>query len=165
MRKIVLAVAVIFVLAVLVPQYSFAKEYKIAYVDLAKVFDEYSKTKEADKALEEKGKSKEADRKKLVDDIRKLRDEQALLSDKAKAEKQPAIDAKIKQLQDFDRSARDEIIKQRNDSVGNILKDIEKDVTYYSKQEGYDVIFNSRMLLYGNETMDLTPEILKRLNK
>ena len=53
MRKIVLAVAVIFVLAVLVPQYSFAKEYKIAYVDLAKVFDEYSKTKEADKALEE----------------------------------------------------------------------------------------------------------------
>ena len=165
MRKIVLAVAVIFVLAVLVPQYSFAKEYKIAYVDLAKVFDEYSKTKEADKALEEKGKSKEADRKKLVDDIRKLRDEQALLSDKAKAEKQPAIDAKIKQLQDFDRSARDEIIKQRNDSVGNILKDIEKVVTDYSKQEGYDVIFNSRMLLYGNETMDLTPEILKRLNK
>ena len=165
MRKIVLAVAVIFVLAILVPQYSFAKEYKIAYVDLAKVFDEYSKTKEADKALEEKGKSKEADRKKLVDDIRKLRDEQALLSDKAKAEKQPAIDAKIKQLQDFDRSARDEIIKQRNDSVGNILKDIEKVVTDYSKQEGYDVIFNSRMLLYGNETMDLTPEILKRLNK
>jgi Skp family chaperone for outer membrane proteins len=165
MRKIACAVVVIFAIGVMIPHYSCAKEYKIGYIDLARVFDEYSKTKSVDKTLEEKGKAKEAERNKMVDELRKLKDEQALLSDKAKAEKQPAIDEKVKTLQDFDRKTRDELIKERNDRVGEILKDIEKVVTDYSKQQGFDIILNSRMLLYGNEQLDLTAEILKRLNK
>ncbi|MDD5496799.1 MAG: OmpH family outer membrane protein, partial [Candidatus Omnitrophica bacterium] len=163
MKKVALAVAVIFAVGILVPQYLFAKELKVGYIDLAKVFDEYSKTKEADKVLEEKGKAKEAERKKLIDEVRKLKDEQALLSDKAKAEKQVVIDDKVKALQAFDLKAREELIKQRNDTVGGILKDIEKVVTDYSKEQGYDVILNSRMLLYGKDEMDLSADIMKRL--
>ena len=101
----------------------------------------------------------------MIDEIKKMRDAQALLNDKAKADKQPAIDDKMRGLQEFDRKTRDEFVKERNDSVGNILKDIEKIVTDYAKQEGYDLILNSRMLLYGKEEMELTGEILKRLNK
>ena len=63
---------------------AFAKEMKIAYVDLAKVFDEYSKTKDSEKVLEEKGKSKEAERAKLVDEVKKLKDEQNMLSEESK---------------------------------------------------------------------------------
>ena len=33
---------------------AFAKDMKIGYVDLAKVFDEYKKTKDSEKVLEEK---------------------------------------------------------------------------------------------------------------
>ena len=80
---------------------AFAKEYKIGYVDLAKVFDDYKKTKDSEKVLADKGKAKEAERKALVDELRKLKDEQSLLSEKAKAEKQTVIDGKIKNLQDF----------------------------------------------------------------
>lgn len=170
MRKIVLvAVAVLFAAGCMLPCSALAKEYKIAFIDLAKVFDEYSKTKQADKTMAEKGKTKEAERVKFVEDVRKLREEltgkQALLNEKAKAEKQAAIDQKIKDLQEFDRKAREELIKQRNDTVGEILKDIEKVVTDYAKQDGYDVVLNSRMLLYGNEQLDLTGEVIKRLNK
>ena len=143
----------------------FAEGDKIGYVDMAKVFGEYSKTKESEKALEEKGKAKEDERKKMIDEVRKLKDEQALLSDKAKAEKQTALDEKIKVLQDFDRRTRDDLIKERNDKLGLILKDIEKVVTDYSKETGYDIILDSRMLLYSAEKMDVTEEILKRLNK
>ncbi len=165
MRRVAVAIAVVFMCGMLCLGTSWAKEYKIGYIDLARVFDEYSKTKNFDKSLDEKGKAKEAERKKLVDDLRKLKDEQALLSDKAKAEKQPAIDETVKALQEFDRKTRDELIKERNDKIGEILKDIEKIVTDYSKEQGYDIILNSRMLLYGTETLDLTLEILKRLNK
>jgi Skp family chaperone for outer membrane proteins len=156
-------VTVAFLVTAQVP--SFAKEYKIGYVDLAKVFDEYSKTKDSEKVLADKGKVKEEDRKKMIDEIRKLRDEQTLLSEKGKAEKQAVIDEKIAKLQDFDRKVREELMKERNDMLGGILKDIEKIVTDYSKETGYDVILNSRMLLYGKEDLDLTAEILKRLNK
>ncbi len=163
MKRIALAVAVIFAAGILIPQCLLAKELKVGYVDLAKVFDEYSKTKEADKALEEKGKAKEAERTKMIDAVRKLKDEQALLSDKAKAEKQLVIDEKVKELQAFDLMTREELVKQRNETIGGILKDIEKVVTDYSQAQGYDFILNSRMLLYGKEETDLTPEIMKKL--
>jgi len=142
-----------------------AKEYKLGYVDLAKVFDEYKKTKESEKALEEKGKAKEAERNRMVDELRKLKDEQALLSEKAKGEKQTVIDNKIKILQDFDRVTRDALVKERNDMLGGILKDIEKVVGEYAKSSGYDMVLNSRMLLYGGEQFDITSEVLSRLNK
>lgn len=165
-RGVVWAVAALFVLGIVGPAaQAYAKEYKIGYVDLAKVFDEYKKTKESEKSLEEKGKVKEEARKKMVDELKKLKDEQALLSEKGKAEKQIVIDNKIKTLQDFDRGARDELVKARNDMLGGILKDIEKVVTEYAKANGYDVVLNSRMLLYGAEQYDLTSEVVTRLNK
>lgn len=164
-RIMVLALAAAFAFSLFLSGQAYAKEYKIGYVDLAKVFDDYKKTKESEKVLDEKGKVKEAERKKLIDDIRKLKDEQALLSDKAKADKQTVIDNKIKSLQDFDKNTRDDLMKERNDALGNILKDIEKIVTDYAKAEGYDMILNSRMLLYGAPQYDLTAEISTRLNK
>jgi len=167
-KVIVLAVVVVFGLGLflgLAAEKAYAKEYKIGYVDLAKVFDEFKKTKDSEKNLETQGKAKEEERKKLVDELRKLKDEQALLSEKAKAEKQTVIDTKIKTLQEFDRKTRDELLKQRNDALGGILKDIEKVVTDYAKETGYDIVLNSRMLLYGADQYDLTAEVLKRLNK
>ena len=53
-----------------------------------------------EKTLEAKGKGKEDERTRMVDEVKKLKDEQALLSEKAKAEKQGAIDMKIKTLQE-----------------------------------------------------------------
>jgi len=142
-----------------------AKELKMAYVDLAKIFDEYKKTKDAEASLAAKAKGKEDERKGMVDDLRKMKDEQSLLSEKAKADKQKLIDDKIRILQEFDMKTRDELVKERNDMLGGILKDIESLVTAYAKEQGYDLILNSRMLLYGNEQIDLTNEIMTRLNK
>ena len=98
---------------------------KIGYVDLARVFDEYLKTKEFDKSLEGKGAQKQADRDKMVNEIKKLRDEAELLSAKAKDDKQAAIDEKIKGLQEFDRVTRDSLRKERDAMVRDILKEIE----------------------------------------
>ncbi len=144
---------------------AFAKDFKMGYVDLAKVFDEYKKTKDAEKVLEEKGKTKEAERGKMIDEIKKLKDEQALLSEKGKAEKQGVIDSKIKALQEYDAKARNELANERNNALGGIMKDIEKVVNDYAKANGYDVVLNSLMLLYGGDQYDLTSEILSRLNK
>ncbi|MFA6610537.1 MAG: OmpH family outer membrane protein, partial [Candidatus Omnitrophota bacterium] len=93
-----------------------------------------------------------------------LKEEQALLSDKAKGEKQAIIDTKIKTLQDFDKKTREELMGEGNDMLTNIQKDIEKVVSEYSKEQGYDLVLNSRVLLYGKEEYDFTGEILNRLN-
>ncbi len=168
MKKLVgLFVAALFFLGLFIGTAGdvYAKEYKIGYVDLAKVFDDYKKTKDSEKTLNEQGKAKEAEMKKMIDELKKLRDEQALLSDKAKAEKQAAIDRKRMALQEFERSTRDQLVKERNDILAGIMKDIEKVVADYSKEKGYDIVMNSRMLLYSSQQDDLTAEVLSRLNK
>ena len=143
---------------------AFAKEYKIGYVDLAKVSDEYSKTKDYEKSFEIQVKGKDAERQKLVDEVRKLKDEQALLSDKAKAQKQAIIDDKIKNLQEFDKLVRDELIKQRNQMLGEIQKDIDTVISAYSKEAGYDIVLIKQTVLYAGTELDLTAEVVKRLN-
>lgn len=168
MRKIALVVAALFAVSLfggLACDKARAKDYKLAYVDLAKVFDEYSKTKDAEKGLEEKGKLKEAERNKMVDELRKMKDEQALLSEKAKADKQKEIDAKIKILQDFDMKTRDELMKERNDKLAVLLKEIETVINNMAKSKGYDMVLNSRTLLFGAPEYDVTAEVLATLNK
>jgi outer membrane protein len=167
MKKLTLLVAVVFAVSVLVVlggKDAFAKEYKIGYVDPVKGLNEYNKTKDSEKTFETKRKTKEAERKKLTDDITKLKQEQGLLSEKAKAEKQKTIDDKMRLLQEFDKKTREELMGEGNELLGSIQKDIEKVINNYAKEGGYDIILNQRVMLYGREEYDVTADILKKLN-
>ncbi len=139
--------------------------YKICFLDVGKVFDAYKKTQDNEKALAEKAKAAEKEEKDMLDELRKLKDEQALLSDKAKAEKQTEMDDKARKYQEFRQKKQEELIKERNDMLGGILKDIEKIIEEFAKEQGYDMVLNSRTMLYGKETLDVTNEIIKRVNK
>jgi len=166
-KRINLTAVIVFAVAICAASLvsdAFAKEYRIGYVDLAKVSDEYAKTKDFEKTFEAQVKGKDAERQKFVDEIRKLKDEQALLSDKAKTEKQTIIDGKITSLQDFDRKVRDELIKQRNQMLGEIQKDIDAVISAYSKEAGYDIVLIKQTVLFAGSELDLTAEVVKRLN-
>ena len=141
-----------------------AGEQKIGYVDLARVFDDYQKTKDFDKTLEAKGTGKQTERDKMVADVKKMRDEAELLSSKAKEDKQAAIDEKIKALQEFDRNTRDSLRKERDTMVQEILKEIEQIIQDFGKSQGYSFIFNDRVLVYKGEGSDLTAQVIKTLN-
>lgn len=150
--------------APLVEQKAEAAEAKIGYVDLARVFDEYNMTKDLDKQLEAKGAGKQGDRDRMVSEIKKLRDEAELLSAKAKEDKQAVIDEKLKTLQDFDRTTRDALRKERDAMVRDILKQIETVIQDFGKAQGYGYIFNDRVLVYKSEGNDLTAQVIKVLN-
>jgi len=137
---------------------------KMAVVNLGVVFDEYYKTKEADKALEEKANAKKSERDKIVADVKKMRDELELLSDKAKEKKQADIDEKIKTLQEFDNNATQELRKQRDENLRVILQDIDTVVSDYAKKNKYDIVLNERALAYADKAYNVTDDILKLLN-
>jgi outer membrane protein len=165
MKKLFVIALSLFTLATVSAPAAFAADAgKIGYVDLARVFDEYQKTKTFDKSLETKGSSKQQERDRLVNEVKKLRDEAELLGAKAKDDKQVQIDEKIKTLQDFDRTTRDALRKERDGMVRDILKEIETVIQDFGKQQGYSFIFNDRVLVFKNETSDLTPQIIKVLN-
>lgn len=136
-----------------------------AYVDVAKVFDEYQKTKDNDRTLQDAGKKKETERDQLVHAVRQMKDELVLLNDDSKAKKQEELETKIKQLQEFDRAAKKQLGDQRSTIVREIFKDIDDTVKRIGERKGIDVIFNERAMIYHNPKYDLTTEVLTELNK
>jgi len=141
-----------------------AANEKIAFVDVAKVFDGYEKTKERDKVLADEGEKKQQEREGKVQEIRRLKDELALLADQNKEEKQLAIDEKVKGLQEFDNIAGKELRDKRDAAVREILKDIDDTIKDFGTKKGYDFVFNERALVYRNEKFDVTNEVLTELN-
>ena len=146
-----------------VPAFAAAGE-KMGYVDLARVFDEYQKTKEFDKSLEAKSAGKQAERDKMVAEVKKLKDEAELLNAKSKDDKQAVIESKMQALQEFDRVTRDSLRRERDSMVKDIFKEIELIIQDYGKAQGYSFIFNDRVLVYKNESSELTTQVIKVLN-
>ena len=153
-----------FALCTLTVAHADAKETKIGYVNLSLVFDSYEKTKQFDKDLEKQADAKRKEREVIVNEVKKLRDELELLSEDKKAQKQGGIDEKVKQLQAFDKEAREALRGQRDNMLRDILKEIDVVVKEFGDKEGYDYIVNDRVLLYKSEANDLSPKIIQKLN-
>ena len=165
--KLALAFGLILILlaSFVAPSFSAAGKERFATVDIGKIFDEYEKTKKYDGQFQTEGKAKQEERDAIVHEIRRLRDEQALLAEDARREKQDAIDNKMKELEKFDEEVRKTLGEKRNTAVREVFQDIENVMTQYGERKGYDFIFNDRALLYRNKSFDVTEDILKELNE
>ena len=140
-------------------------EEKLTYLDLGQIFDEYSKTKEYDKILDKEQKAYEKDREKKLDEIKKLQEKLSLLSEEERESRKGKLQDKIEQLQEFDRDATQDLRKQRDERVQEIFEDIKEAIETYAKEEGITLVFDKRALAYENESLDITDQVLKILDK
>ena len=142
-----------------------AEGLKIATLDVAKTFDSYQRTIESDKQLSAKGSKKEEEHTKMVDEVKKLREGLDLLSDKAKEERQKQLEEKVRRLQEFEQGARTELQGERDNMARQILGEIDKALQEYAQKEGYDLIVNERVVVYGKESYDITNTFIQWLNQ
>ncbi len=154
----------IMVLGVMLSSSAFAKELKVGYVDLSRLFDNYQKTKEFDAALQKQGESFTKDRDGMIAKIRDAQGKLALLKEEEKNKLGESIEKQKTDLIEYDKQKRTELAKQRDEKVREILLEIEKIVSDLAKKEGYDYILNDRVLVYGDQTQNITDRVLKILN-
>jgi len=138
---------------------------QVAYLDVAKVFDDYQKTKDQDALLQTAGEEKTEARETLVGEIRALKDEMALLSDDAKKKKEGELNEKIQALRDFDMSARRELEEKRAQMMQEIFEDIDKIVQETAKSKQLDFVFNQRVLVFAGDQYDITTDVAQALDK
>ena len=138
---------------------------KFAYVDLSRTFSEYSKTKGYDKALSDKEKAYTDERDKKVAELKALQDKFNLLNDKERDAKKGELETKMKAFQDSDRQKQEDLRKEQDEKMKEILKDIETAVKKYAEKEGYTMVFNDRVLVYQNKALEITNQIIDDLNK
>ena len=137
---------------------------KFGYVNLQRVVDEYNKAKDSFKSLQTKEESAKGQRDGMVAEIKKMRDEMELMSDAGKQQQQSKIDEKVKGLQGYDEQKRNELRKEFNDASKSIITDIDKAVQKYGKENNFEIILDSRAIVYGDDALNITEDIIKTLN-
>jgi len=141
-----------------------AEAQKIGYLDLSKTFDNYEKTKDYDKTLEAEHEAYQNARNAKIEKIQELQGKLALLKEEEKQKQQDEIDKLITDLREFDQAKGTDLTKKRDDKIREILLEVEEVVSGYAKKEGYDFILNDRVLIYGQDSMNVTDAILETLN-
>ncbi|OGX41065.1 MAG: hypothetical protein A2984_03345 [Omnitrophica WOR_2 bacterium RIFCSPLOWO2_01_FULL_41_12] len=138
---------------------------KFGYVDLSRIFSEYQKTKDYDKNLQEKTSAYEGEREKKANEVKQLQDKINLLSDKEKEGKKPELEKKIKAFQEYDRQQQTDLRKEQDEKMKEILKDIDDSVKKYAQAQSYTLVFNDRVLVYQDKSLDISDKIIVDLNK
>jgi len=142
---------------------------KIAIVDVVRISDECKYKADYERRLEELIASKREEGRQLSQTMRALVDEfekeKLLLTEEAKAERQRALTAEAKKLQDFDTQAKQEVQKQGRTFSEEFSKKIKAVIQEVAAEHGLDMVFDSNVLLYHKDLPDLSDEVLARLDK
>ena len=141
-----------------------AADLKIAYVDLAKAFDSYQKTKEFDAVLQTEGEAFQKQRDAMVQKIQDSQSKLALMSDAQKTSMQADIDKQKDAVVAFDKEKRTELSKKRDEKVREILTEIQGIVSTIAKKDGYTFVLNDRVMVYGDPQYNITDQVMKTLN-
>ena len=137
---------------------------KVGFLDLSKIFDNYEKTKEYDSVLENKHNVYKESRDEKIEKLQEAQSKLALLKEEEKDKVQKDLEKMRTDLLEYDQDQRVDLTKQRDEKIREILLEIEKVVSDYAKSQGFDIILNDRVLIYGSEGFDVTDQILKILN-
>jgi len=138
---------------------------KWAYLDLSKVFDNYEKTKEYDATLEAEHSAYEKERNTKIEKLKEAANKLDLLKPEEKDKAQKDLEQMRNELAEYDQQKRTDLNKKRDEKIREILLEIEKVVSDYAKKEKYDIILNDRVLVYGDQGMNVSEPILKILNE
>ncbi len=142
----------------------FAKDLKIGYVDIFKVFNDYEKTKKYDTSLEEKKKEAETKLDQKKTDLEQMQKRLSVLKEDEKKKEQEKLTKAVEEYREIERTAFIDIKKARDEKMKEIVDDIDKIVDDYANKNGFNLIVNENAVLYGDKVMDITADILKIAN-
>jgi len=164
-------------------------EVKIGTIDLKKVFDDYYKTKLADASIKDEASGLEKELKaftedhdKAVGDYKKALDEanDQAVSAKEREQRKKEAEGKLIKVNDlrqtieqFNRSARNNLDEKLRRTRDNIVKEIQAIVSNKAKTSGYSLVLDTStadaggrpsMVIYSNGDNDLTATVIAQLN-
>ncbi len=146
-----------------------ASDFKIGYVNAARLIKEAPQALAASKKLEKEF----APRKKKLDAARaRIKKLEADLEKNALVMKEAARSKKEKELINLQRDWKRERAEvqedynvRRNEEIAKLEQEVYKAIVKHGEENKYDLIVRSDLILYANQKSDITDAILKRLGK
>ncbi|WP_396177507.1 OmpH family outer membrane protein [Flavobacterium sp.] len=153
-------------------QTAVSTEMKTAYVDTAKLMEEYTEAKD----LEAKFKAKsEAEAKKFEVEEANFKAEVANFQKNAQAngqawaqQKDAELSQKQQRLQYAAQSVGQKLQVEGATEMDSLVKNVKTFIKNYGKEKGYDYIYgtgDAATVLYAKDQYDITKEVIKLLNE
>ncbi|MEK6646376.1 MAG: OmpH family outer membrane protein [Candidatus Firestonebacteria bacterium] len=144
-----------------------AENLKFGYVDMAKLFEEYSETKIAKEKFNKDKFAKQEELQNKKGEIEKLgRDlegQRLILTKEKASEKEQQIRQKTETLQKLFDDSLQKLAKNEKEMVDKIMDKIAEKVKSIAVAEKYDYVFEKNSLLFGGD--DLTQKVLGILDQ
>ena len=147
------------------------KEVKSAYVDTAKLFEEYTEAKDIKAKF--KSKSEEMSRE-LEQEAARFKQDAAYFQKNAQANGQEwaqkngaALQERQQRLQYAEQELSQKLQREMGVESDSMINGVKKFVKVYGKEKGYSYIYGtneSGSILYAEDKYDITKEIVKLLN-
>jgi outer membrane protein len=149
---------------------AYAADFKIGYVDMQRALNGSEAGKEAKEQLAARLKKYQDEINVKQDELKKLKDELEkqgmLLSETARAAKEKDYQQKLKEFQRFTKDAQDELQGKDEELTRKIIEEMDKVIKEYGRKNGYTFILvkNDNLMLYVDDKVDLTDDVLKLFN-
>jgi outer membrane protein len=146
-----------------------ADQGRIGTVDVQKVLFNSDAGKLAKEQLASKIAKHETEKNSREEELKKLKTElekqNIILNESARSAKEKDYQQKLKEYQRFIKDVNDELQGKDEELKNKIIEEAFKATQEYGKKNGFTVILaKSEMMMYQDEKIDITDEIIKLLN-
>jgi outer membrane protein len=147
-----------------------AADTTIGIVSMQKILDDSKKGKDVQKKFEQSVGTEKKEMEKREGAIKKMQEEfnrdQATMSEEQRRKKQREIQNQIGDLQQFAADANEKMSAKRLDLLKTVVEPAKEIVEKVAKEKKISVVFErgESGLLYVDEAVDITPDVIKRLD-
>jgi len=145
-----------------------ARDFKIAVVDMQKLFNSYPGTQKAKDKLKGLEKKKMADLQDTAQELKDLEKElsdSSVLSEKERKRKEKEFRDKKEAFDQDQADAQKELMNQESTMTQDIVDKIKTIVAGVAKDQGVDLVLDQDKTVYAKDAVDLTEDILKSFKK
>jgi outer membrane protein len=147
----------------------FAQSGKIGYVDVKKIFDNYDEAKKTEEAFKKEVDEAQKNLDKLQEEVKKMQEDyekkKGMMKPDEQTKKENELKVKIQELSKKWMETKQKLDDRGKELENQIFEDIKKAIADYAKKNGFSMVVDSRLILYGESAVDLTNEVIKLLNK
>jgi len=144
------------------------KGFKVGYVDVRKVFDSCTQTKEATNSLKKEIELRQAALAKEEEEItgmqKELKEKEIILSESEKQKRQKQIEERIVSIQKTAQLVQQELSSKEKELTETIIGLIQLSIKETAKEDGFNLILEKDSVLYCEDVVDLTDKIIKKIN-
>ncbi|MEW7277952.1 OmpH family outer membrane protein [Aquimarina sp. 2201CG1-2-11] len=171
MNKLALPIAFLALITAIGSFFFLQSSTELVYVDVNKLLEGYNRTKVVKEEFDKKAKTMQANVDSLLSNWQKelklYEKERSGMSKKELELKQQLLSNKQQQINNYQQAVQKQLQEEDKKVTQTVINDINDFVKEYGKKKGYKVIFGatgSGTIMYGEESADLTDEVLIQLN-